>query len=288
MLFLSGKEVANNIYANLNLNKNITYGLGVILVGNNESSHIYVKMKEKKCKELGIDFKKILFPDEVTESELINQIKKFNSDSGISGILVQLPLPPHLNKNKILETISVEKDVDGFHYSNVGKLTLNTNPSFVSCTPQACIELIDYYNIDLEGKHVVVIGKSSVVGLPLSILLMHREATVSVCHARTENIKDITNLADILISCCGRPHLVREDWIKKDAILIDVGITKIKNKIYGDINGEDVSKKAIYLTPVPGGIGPITIAVLIKNVVKAAHHQSEKLNVSSSFTSYFF
>ena len=286
MQLLSGKEVAEAIYDKLDIKDTINYGLAVILVGNDESSHIYVNMKEKKCQKLGINFTKALFEEDVKEEEIIKQIKKFNNDSNISGILVQLPLPPQLNKTKILETINMDKDVDGFHFSNIGKLTLNTNPKFVSCTPQACMELIDFYNIDVEGKHVVLIGKSTVVGLPLSILLMNRDATVSVCHARTENIKEITKMADILISCCGRPHLVREDWIKNDTILIDVGITKIKNKIYGDVNCDEVQEKACYLTPVPGGIGPITIAVLMKNVVKAAEFQHEKAK-ASSFTSFF-
>jgi methylenetetrahydrofolate dehydrogenase (NADP+) / methenyltetrahydrofolate cyclohydrolase / formyltetrahydrofolate synthetase len=284
MKLMDGIEVSRNIYCNL-IEKikylyeehNIRPKLSVIIVGNRPDSLSYVKKKQQKCKELEIESQIIHMPSYVTEIDLLNQVSILNKDSNIHGILVQLPLPEHINQDKILSKIDVEKDVDGFHYTNMGLLTLNRNSTLIPCTPKGCITLLKYYKIPIEGKHVVIIGKSNVVGLPLSLLLMHENATVTVCHHLTKNIKEHTQKADILISACGVPHLIDEEWIKDDVDIIDVGINFIEDsskksgkKLVGDVNFERVKDKVNYISPVPGGVGPMTIAMLIQQTVDVA------------------
>lgn len=283
MKLIDGKEVSSKIYQELKEEigllklKNITPCLVVIILGERKDSMSYVNMKHKKCQELGIKSELIKLSELITQFELLERIKELNNNPLVHGILVQLPLPDHIEKKTILESINIEKDVDGFHYANMGKLALNTNPPFVPCTPLGVIELFKYYNIKLEGKHIVVIGKSNIVGLPLSLLLLHEEATVTVCHIKTQNIKDITRTADILISACGQPQMIKKDWIKEGIDIIDIGISPIKDetkkrgyRLVGDVDLEDVKQKINFATPVPGGVGPMTVSMLMKQTVQAA------------------
>ena len=240
--------------------------------GDNEQSKVYINMKRKRCEKLNIIFR-LLNLDRTSSTEMvIENIKKLNNDPLVHGILVQLPIPLSFDKNSILESISPKKDVDGFHYKNFGKLALNLKGDFfIPCTPLGCVKLLDEYNIDVFGKNIVVVGKSNIVGLPLALLLMHREATVTVCHINTKNLESKTREADIIFVGCGVPNLITKDHIKKDAIIVDIGINKIrdgnKTKIVGDVDYEECSKKASYITPVPGGIGPMTISMLIGNLL---------------------
>ena len=268
---LISKPIINKIYEDIyqKINKlNYIIGLAVILIGNREDSISYIKMKQKKCKELGIESYLFHFNETITENIIIEKIQELNNDNKIHGILIQLPLPQHTNGNKIIHSIDYKKDVDGFHFINMGKLTINSKPLFIPCTPLGCFELLKYYNIPIKGKHIVIIGSSIVVGLPLSLLLLHNGATPTLCNINTENIKLISKTADILIVCCGVPKLINNEWIKKDCIIIDIGFNKIDGKIIGDVDFENVIHKVKYITPVPGGIGPMTIAMLIKNTIK--------------------
>lgn len=277
MKIIDGKEVSKKIYEDLKKEisiNNLKPCLAVIIVGERKDSMTYVNMKHKKCLELGIESKLIKLSQLITQTELLNEIKELNNNNKVDGILVQLPLPDHIDKTTILESISIEKDVDGFHYSNMGKLAINTNPFFIPCTPLGVMELFKYYNIDLEGKHIVMIGKSNIVGLPLSLMLLNAEATVTVCHIKTKNIKEITRKADILISACGQPQMIKSDWIKDNVNIIDIGISPIKDetkkkgyRLVGDVDFENVKEKVNYITPVPGGVGPMTIALLMKQTI---------------------
>lgn len=280
MKIIDGKEVSNYIYKDLKSKiKSLTRQpyLVVIIVGERKDSLSYVNMKHKKCLELGIKSQLIKFSESIQQLELLLKIYELNNAKNVDGILVQLPLPKHINTTEILNSININKDVDGFHYSNIGKLTLNTNPLFYPCTPLGVMELFNYYNIKLEGKHVIVIGKSNIVGLPLSLLLMHKDASVTVCHIKTNNIKEITKTADILISACGNPQMIKKDWIKDNIDIIDIGISPIKDettkrgyKLVGDVDYENVKNKVNYITPVPGGVGPMTVAMLMKQTVLSA------------------
>lgn len=276
---LDGKKVSQIIKNNLKnriTNLKRKPGLGIILVGDRPDSKIYVKIKKKNCNLIGIKNFDVKLPENITKEKLIYEIKKMNDNNEIDGILVQLPLPKHLNQIEILSNISIHKDVDGFHTTNMGYLVQNNiENSSVPCTPIGCLKLLDYYNIKIKGKDVVVIGKSQIVGLPLALLLLHREATVTICHSNTKNITDYTKKADILLVACGVPHLIKEQDIKKDVIIIDIGINKIidiKNKrgyrIVGDVDYEGVFNKVKAITPVPGGIGPMTIAQLLTKTVE--------------------
>lgn len=278
MKVLDGKSLSNKLNAGYidQVNKlkknNVSPCLVVILVGDNEQSKVYINMKRKRCEKLNIIFR-LLNLDSVSSTQtVIDNINKLNNDSFVHGILVQLPLPLSIDKNAILESISPKKDVDGFHYSNFGKLAMNLNSNyFIPCTPLGCIKLLDEYKIDLFGKNVVVVGKSNLVGLPLALLLMHREATVTICHINTDNLKFKTREADIIFVACGVPNLITKDHVKEDAIIVDIGINKIrdgdKTKIVGDVDYEECLTKASYITPVPGGIGPMTISMLIGNLL---------------------
>ena len=280
MILLDGKKVSEEIQLSLKcrvdslVEQNITPGLGVVLVGNREDSMKYVKAKRKVCRGLGIHFFLKEFDENVSEDEFINEIEKINNNSNIHGILVQLPLPTNLNKEKIVNTISVNKDVDGFHIINAGKLFLNHEKQFVPCTPLGCMELIDYYGIDTEGLNITIIGSSDIVGLPLSMMLLQRGATVTICHIRTKDVKQHTKNADLVVSCCGIPHLVKNDWLKEDVIVIDIGMNMLDGELVGDVDFLSVKDKCQYITPVPGGVGPMTIAMLVKQVVESAERYS--------------
>ena len=276
MVVIDGKYVSDIIKEDIKqdiIENKLNPSLTVIQVGDNESSNIYIKNKEKACLKVGIKFNLLKYLT-ITEDELIENIKKLNSDKNVNGIIVQLPLPEGFNTNKILNTINPIKDVDGLTSINVGNLVLG-NDALVSCTPLGIIKLLKFYNINLEGKKVTIIGRSNLVGKPLISLLLKENASVSVCHSKTLNIKDYTLYSDIVIVAVGKPKFLKEDYVKENSIIIDVGINKIDNKIYGDVDFELVSQKSSYITPVPKGVGPMTIAMLLNNVVKAYRMQNE-------------
>jgi len=280
-MILDGLQLSNKIKDDLKSkikNMKIKPSLGIILVGDNIESKTYVNMKQKTCSELNIDIKLYNFPNDIDQQIVIDTIEDMNDNISIHGILVQLPLPRHLNTDLILNTISYKKDVDGLHTINAGKLFQNRDINLIPCTPLGCIELLDFYNIDVKSMNTVIIGCSNLVGLPLSMLLLQRGATITICHIDTKNTKELVQHADLIVACCGVPHLVKEDWVKKDAIIIDIGINKINDdskkgyKLVGDVDFENVKDKCKYITPVPGGIGPMTVAMLMKNVVYLANN----------------
>lgn len=243
-------------------------GLATVLVGDDPASAVYVRNKNKICRELGFkSFEQKLSLD-TSEAKLLKLIKELNSNNDIHGILVQLPLPNQIDSEKILQAIDPNKDVDGFHPINVGKLVVG-NALLTPCTPSGIIKLLDHYEIDISGKHAVILGRSNIVGKPVSMLLLQRNATITICHSRTKNLEEITRSADILVAAIGRANFVTENMVRKGAIVIDVGINRVDGKLTGDINFEPVSKKASYITPVPGGVGPMTIALLMENTLKA-------------------
>lgn len=250
--------------------------LAVIMVGDNSASQIYVRNKSKACNDVGIEFEEYLLPGTTKQEELLDVIEKLNNNKEINGILLQSPIPDGLDINEAFRKISPEKDVDGFHPVNVGKLVLGQD-TFVSCTPYGVMKMFEEYNIDLEGKNAVVIGRSNIVGKPMSQCLLNKNATVTICHSRTRNLPEITKNADILVSAIGRPEFVTADMVKDGAVVIDVGINRTaEGKLKGDVDFENVSKKASYITPVPGGVGSMTIAMLMNNVVKASKNQAKK------------
>ncbi len=250
--------------------------LAVIMVGDNSASQIYVRNKSKACNDVGIEFEEYLLPGTTKQEELLDLIEKLNNNEEINGILLQSPIPDGLDINEAFRKISPEKDVDGFHPVNVGKLVLGQD-TFVSCTPYGVMKMFEEYNIDLEGKNAVVIGRSNIVGKPMSQCLLNKNATVTICHSRTRNLPEITKNADILVSAIGKPEFVTADMVKEGAVVIDVGINRTaEGKLKGDVDFENVSKKASYITPVPGGVGPMTIAMLMNNVVKASKNQAKK------------
>jgi methylenetetrahydrofolate dehydrogenase (NADP+)/methenyltetrahydrofolate cyclohydrolase len=284
MELIDGKELAKNIRANLkdevdNLKKKgINPKLAVIMVGNDKASAVYVRNKSRACNEIGIDYEEFLLDEETSMEELLSLIKKLNEDCSVDGILLQSPIPKHLDINEAFRTIDASKDVDGFNPVNVGKLALNQD-CFVSCTPFGIIKMLETYNIPIEGAHAVIIGRSNIVGKPLIQCLLNKNATVTICHSKTKNLQEITKTADILIAAIGKPEFVTEDMVKDGATVIDVGINrKDDGKLVGDVNFNEVSKKASYITPVPGGVGPMTIAMLMNNVVKSATNRTKKQN----------
>lgn len=276
MELIDGKELAKNIRANLKeeveeMKKNgIFPKLAVIMVGEDKASKVYVKNKSKACEEVGVEYQEFLLGEDTTMDELLELIHKLNNDKSIHGILLQSPIPKHLDINEAFKEIATEKDVDGFNPINVGKLSLNQD-CFVSCTPYGIIRMLEAYNIPMEGAHAVIIGRSNIVGKPLLQCLLNKNATVTVCHSKTKDIKKATENADIVIAALGKPNFVKADMVREGAVVIDVGINRTEEgKIVGDVDFEEVSKKASYITPVPGGVGPMTIAMLMTNVVKAA------------------
>jgi methylenetetrahydrofolate dehydrogenase (NADP+) / methenyltetrahydrofolate cyclohydrolase len=253
----------------------VTPGLAVILVGDNHASHTYVKMKRKACSKLGIHSELYQFQESLTQEELVGKIEELNGLDHIHGILVQLPLPQHINPITIIETISPSKDVDGFHPVSIGKMVTNQD-TFYSCTPLGIIKMLEYEKIDIKGKHVVILGRSNIVGKPAGQLFLNRDATVTYCHSKTANLTDYTKKADILVSAVGKAKLIGAGDIKKGAVVIDVGMNRDEaGRLCGDVDFESAREAAGKITPVPGGVGPMTITMLLYNTVKSARWQLE-------------
>lgn len=273
---INGKEVAEKIKLQVkeeikSLGKDVT--LAVVVVGDNPASKVYVNNKKKACKLVGIQSLEYGLPENTSEDELLSLIDRLNNYNYVDGILVQLPLPRHINTDMVIERINPEKDVDGFTAINTGKLWLGQY-DIAPCTAIGVIELLDYYNIDIAGKHCVIVGRSNIVGKPVAALMLERNATVTVCHSKTQNLYDITRTADILITAVGKPKFITRDMVKDGAVVIDVGINRDENgKLYGDVDFENVKDKTTAITPVPGGCGPMTVAMLMKNTLKAAKSQ---------------
>lgn len=256
--------------------KGIDVSLAVVLVGNDPASKIYVANKKKACEATGIRSLEYILDESTGEEELVALIKKLNADKSVNGILCQLPLPKGLDEKKIINTISPEKDVDAFHPVNVGKIMIG-DFDFVPCTPAGIMEILKFYNISPEGKSCTVIGRSNIVGKPMAMLMLHKNATVTVCHSKTDNLKEICKSSDILISAVGKAGFVTADMVKDGAVVIDVGMNRENGKLCGDVAFDDVKEKTSYITPVPGGVGPMTIAMLLKNTVTAAKKQNGKI-----------
>ena len=248
--------------------KNI--GLAVVVVGNDPASAVYVRNKHRACEQVGIESFQIELAEDTTEAELLSKIDELNTDDSVNGILVQLPLPKHINETRVIENISPEKDVDAFHPSNVGRIMIG-NHKFLPCTPAGIIALLDYYKIDISGKKCVVIGRSNIVGKPMAMLLMERNGTVTVCHSKTNNTAEICREADIIVVAIGKAEFLRADMVKEGAVVIDVGINRLSDgRLVGDVAFDEVSKRASMITPVPGGVGPMTITMLLYNTLSAA------------------
>lgn len=279
-IIIDGKELAKKIRANLKIEceelkkKNINSKLAVIMVGEDPASKVYVRNKSRACEDVGIKYEEYLLDSKITQKELIELIEKLNNDKTINGILLQSPIPSNLDINEAFRTISPQKDVDGFNPINVGKLVLNQD-TFVSCTPYGIMKMFEEYDIDLTGKNVVILGRSNIVGKPLIHCCLNKNATVTSCHSKTQNIAQKAKEADVLISAIGKANFVTADMVKDGAVVIDVGINRLDNgKITGDVDFESVKEKASYITPVPGGVGPMTIAMLMNNVIKATRRQN--------------
>ncbi len=282
---IDGKAIAAQIYdeiqaevAVLKEKHGITPGLATVLVGENPASQSYVRSKQRTCTRCGFHSVGEHLPEDATQEQVEALVRRLNADSAIHGILVQLPLPKHLDEEKILAAISLEKDVDGFHPLNIGRLAMKgRKPLFVPCTPAGCIELLVRSGVEIEGKEAVVLGRSNIVGLPVSMLLLHRNATITICHSRTKDLPATCRRADILIAAVGRPKMVKADWVKPGAAVIDVGINRVEDptakrgyRLVGDVDFDDVKEVAGHLTPVPGGVGPMTIAMLMWNTLAGA------------------
>ena len=269
---LYGKSVTENIYKNIKNKLNnlkLTLKLTIVLVGNRQDSLTYVNIKKKMCLELGIDCIIYSYDKNICEEDIIYKVKELNYDESVKGIMIQLPLPKHLNEQHILSQISINKDVDGLHPNNLGLIMTNKEPLYYPCTPLGIIELLNYYRINVEKKNIVFVG-TGMVNLPLSIMLLNKKAgSITLCNEFTENIKEKTIDADILITACGQPKMIKSDWIKDNVIIIDIGINRDENnKLCGDVDYNDVIDKVKYITPVPGGVGPITVCMLLNNLVK--------------------
>lgn len=280
-VIIDGKELAKKIRSELKVEADelkangIFPKLAVIMVGDDKASKIYVKNKSKACEEIGIEYEEFIMDANISMDELLDLIEKLNNRDDIHGILLQSPIPKNLDINQAFNKISYKKDVDGFHPINVGKLVIGQD-SFISCTPFGVIKMLEEYGIEIEGKNAVVVGRSNIVGKPLAQCLLSKNATVTVCHSRTQNIDEITSKADILVAALGKPKFITENMVKDGAVVIDVGINRNEEgKIVGDVDFETVSQKASYITPVPGGVGPMTIAMLMTNVIKAAKNQNK-------------
>ena len=276
---IDGKELAKKIRQNLKVEcdelrkEGIIPKLAVIMVGDNPASKVYVRNKSKACNEVGIEYQEYLLGEDATQDELLDLIVNLNKNKEINGILLQSPIPSHLNINEAFKTITYEKDVDGFTPSSVGKLCIGED-TFVSCTPYGVMKMFEEYNINLQGKEVVILGRSNIVGKPLIQCCLQKNATVTVCHSKTKNVKEHTRRADVIIAAIGKSKFVTEDMVKEGAVVIDIGINRGEDgKLTGDVDFENVEKKASYITPVPGGVGPMTIAMLMNNVIKATKEQ---------------
>ncbi|MBQ9235917.1 MAG: bifunctional 5,10-methylenetetrahydrofolate dehydrogenase/5,10-methenyltetrahydrofolate cyclohydrolase [Alphaproteobacteria bacterium] len=271
---LDGKAAAQALCDQLQtriakLKENCRPRLAVVLVGDDEASHIYVRNKQKKAASVGIDCQVIELADGIGENALLSIIDELNRDSHTHGIIVQLPLPRHLDELKIISAISPDKDVDGFTPYNTGLMCCNHPQGFISATPLGVLKLLETTQVDLRGKHAVVIGRSNIVGKPMARLLLNRDCTVTITHSHSVNLPAITRQADILVSACGQPKMITSEWIKEGAIVLDVGITRFEGNICGDVDFDDVKNKASFITPVPGGVGPMTIACLLSNTLEA-------------------
>jgi len=253
--------------------KGITVGLAVIIVGEDPASKVYVANKKKACEALGIISEEYALPENTTQEELLSLVNELNNKKSINGILCQLPLPKHLDEKIIINSILPEKDVDAFHPHNVGRIMIG-DYDFVPCTPAGIMEMLNFENIEVEGKTCVVIGRSNIVGKPMGMLLLHKNGTVTICHSKTKNLKEICREADILVAAVGRPKFVTEDMVKEGAVVIDVGIHRTENGLCGDVDFDNVSGKTAAITPVPGGVGPMTIAMLMQNTLTAAKRQN--------------
>lgn len=278
---IDGKALAKKIRENLKIEcdelkeNGIIPTLAVIMVGDNPASKVYVRNKNKACDEVGIEYQEYLLGEDTTQEELLSLIENLNNNKKINGILLQSPVPSHLDINTAFKTITYSKDVDGFTPSSVGKLCIGED-TFISCTPYGVMKMFEEYNIDLTGKDVVILGRSNIVGKPLIQCCLQKNATVTVCHSKTKGIKEHTKRADIIISAIGQSKFVTEDMVKEGVVIIDVGINRGEDgKLTGDVDFENVEKKASYITPVPGGVGPMTIAMLMNNVIKAAKEQNK-------------
>ena len=275
MKIIDGKllstEVREGLKAEVELlkEKGIIPNLAVILVGEDKASQIYVKNKSKACQDVGIKYEEFILPASTTMEELLSLIDDLNERKDVHGILLQSPVPKHLNIDKAFERISPEKDVDGFNPINVGRLCLKQD-GFVSCTPAGIMRMFEKYKIELAGKNAVVLGRSNIVGKPMSLCLLNKDATVTICHSKTKKLSEITKQADILVVALGKTKFVTKDMVKEGAVVIDVGINRTNEGLFGDVDFEDVKEKASYITPVPGGVGPMTVAILMSNVVKSA------------------
>ena len=285
MIVLDGKKTSNDIKVEIagSVKEIIAKGsrpphLAAVIVGDDGASLTYVGSKVRACKRVGFESTLIKLPETISENELLEKVNELNNDENIDGYIVQLPLPKHVDSQKILMAVDADKDVDGFHPTNFGKMALSL-PTFISATPFGIMELLKRYNVETSGKHTVVIGRSDIVGRPISILMSQKSnpgnSTVTLAHSRTKNIEELTKQADIIISALGVPNFVKEDMVKDGAVIVDVGITRVADgsekgyKIVGDVDYENVSKKSSYITPVPGGVGPMTIAMLLKNTLLA-------------------
>lgn len=273
---IDGKELAKKVRKELKKEvealkaKGINPKLAVIMVGNDPGSTVYVRNKSKACEKVGIKFEEFLFDEKTEEAELLDLIDKLNADDSIHGILLQCPVPKHIDVNKAFRRISPNKDVDGFNPINVGNLTIGED-AFISCTPYGVVKMFEEYNIETEGKRAVILGRSNIVGKPMIQCMLNKNSTVTVCHSRTQNIGEVIKEADIVIAAIGKPNFVKADMVKDGAVVIDVGINRLEDgTITGDVDYENVAPKASFITPVPGGVGPMTIAMLLNNVVKAA------------------
>ncbi|MBQ8943508.1 MAG: bifunctional methylenetetrahydrofolate dehydrogenase/methenyltetrahydrofolate cyclohydrolase FolD [Clostridia bacterium] len=280
MQLINGKEIQQLTFTEIKeevlalKNQGAEPCLAVIIVGNDPASRVYVNNKKKACETVGIKSLEYALPEETTTEELLDLIEKLNSDKTVNGILCQLPVPKHINKLAILESISPDKDVDCFHPVNVGKLSLG-RAQLLPCTPAGVIRMLDVAGVEIEGKRAVVIGRSDIVGKPMGIMLMERNATVTVCHSKTKDLPSITKQADILVCTVGKPKLVTADMVKEGAVVIDVGINRnSEGKLCGDVDFDDVAPHCSKITPVPGGVGPMTITMLMKNTVTAAKNQN--------------
>lgn len=285
---IDGKEIAKRKKQEISVEveelkkSGVTPGLAVILVGNNQASQTYVRSKQKTCKDLGMHSVLIEYNESVSEEELLSKIGQLNVDDSIHGILVQLPLPGHISEMKVIETISPEKDVDGFHPVNIGRMMIGQE-AFLSCTPYGILVLLKETGVELEGKHVVVVGRSNIVGKPVGQLLLNENATVTYCHSRTKELEKLTQSADIIIAAVGKAGFITKNHVKQGAVVIDVGINRnSEGKLCGDVAFDEVQEQAGYITPVPGGVGPMTITMLMYNTLKSARNFLAKLQRTNS------
>jgi 5,10-methylene-tetrahydrofolate dehydrogenase/methenyl tetrahydrofolate cyclohydrolase len=282
---IDGKSIANSIQdaltaevAVLKNEHDVTPGLATVLVGEDPASQMYVRMKHRRCEKVGIHSLGVELPQDATQEVVEAKVQALNEDPAVHGILVQLPLPDHLDEESVLNTIRLEKDVDGFHPVNIGRLAMKgRTPMFAPCTPQGIVELIDSTGVAIEGKEAVILGRSNIVGLPVSMLLLKRNATITICHSRTQDLPSVTRRADILVVAVGRAEMVKRNWVKPGAVVIDVGTNHVDDptrkrgyRLAGDVDFDEVKEVAGWITPVPGGVGPMTIAMLLSNTVSAA------------------